>query len=116
MRERSAVQRYVSLAPLRGAARRVTGTRASRRSTCGVSPLGPLFRETGQTSFHFASIPAGDPAPPFIRATSSHLRQPRLATARAVIRDDPVLWFAWTKDPGATPCSANITLHESALS
>src|SRR3954471_6726811 len=25
----------------------------------GVSPLGPLFRETGRTSFHFAPIQAG---------------------------------------------------------
>src|SRR3954454_11619673 len=50
---------HLGLAPLRGAACRVTGRRASRRSTCGVSPLGPLFRETGQTSFHFASIQAG---------------------------------------------------------
>jgi len=23
------------------------------------------------------------------------------------VRDDPGLWFAWTRDPGATPCSAN---------
>ena len=90
--------------------------RRFRRSTCGVSPLGPLFRETGQTSFHFASIQAGDPAPPFIRATSSHLRQPRLATARAVIRDDPELCAACTQNPGATPCSANGPPPEGALS
>src|SRR4051812_16026033 len=30
-----------------------------RRSTGGVSPLGPLFRETGRTSFHFAPIQVG---------------------------------------------------------
>src|SRR5262249_20970324 len=66
----------LSLAPLGGAACRVTGTRASRRSTGSVSPLGPLFRETGRTSFHFAPIQAGQPAPPFIRSASSHLRQP----------------------------------------
>ena len=58
--------------------------------------------------------PGGQPAPPFIRSTSSHLRQPRLATERAVIRDDPGPGYV-SQEPRATPCSVHQASLEDAL-
>src|SRR4029079_6083043 len=89
VRERSAERRYgLHQAPC-GAARRLTGTRTSRRSTGGVSPLGPLFRAPDGRSFHLAPIQAGTCAafhPVHVQPSKA---APILRWARAVVRDDP---------------------------
>src|SRR5262249_21427016 len=102
LRGRSAGQAQTTGAPCEGAPPAVLAAGAPS----GAPHVAFLLsgRSSGKPdgrSFHFAPIPAGEPAPPFIRSTSSHLRQPRLATARAVIRDDPKLLFALGQEPRA---------------
>jgi hypothetical protein len=105
MRERSAGQAHRSEGHLGEVpACRVSGRRALRRSTCGVSRLG---RSSGLGPARITS--------PYPGGTCAALRSVHVQPLKAapscdgtgVIRDDPVLWFAWTRDPGATPCSAN---------
>src|SRR4051812_20115417 len=109
--------RYVLVWHLvRGAACRVTGTRASpalhlRRFSSRAALPG---NRTDELSLR--PDPGAQPAPPFIRSTSSHLRQPRLATARAVIRDDPEPCVASTQKPGRHTLLRQRTASGGALS
>src|SRR4051794_16983107 len=87
-------RRYVLVWHLvRGAACRITGTRACpalhlwRFSSRAALP----GNRTDELSLR--PDPGGQPAPPFIPSTSSHLKQPRLSTARAGVRDDRGLWL-----------------------
>src|SRR3954451_3057301 len=90
MRERSAGWRYVVVwAP--------SWKAPAYRFRHARRPGAPLWRFSSRAALpgnrtdelSLRPDPGGQPAPPFIRSTSSHLRQPRLATAQAVIRDDP---------------------------
>jgi hypothetical protein len=111
-------RRYVLVWHLvRGAACRVTGTRAYpalhlRRFSSRAALPG---NRTDELSLR--------PDPGALTCATFHpvhvqpsKAAPVLRRARAVIRDDPEPCVAWTQNPGATPCSANGAPPVGALS